>query len=161
MSKQLRYFVVKEDIDQFLQFAEQNGFRRVPEVIESETIPVAQRPTDVDVQPSSHFFYLLPHQFAAAEAFYKELPYEAGFSKLIARTSPVIEVSPVEVANDKPKEGRIYICQDSSDPRFNMAMKAYELLAGFLKNWPKSSDGRYHIGPKAAPLMRDRQERPA
>jgi hypothetical protein len=161
MSKQLRFFVVKEDIDQFLQFAEQNGFRGVPEVIESETIPDAQRPTDVDVPPNADFFYLLPHQFAAVEAFYKELPYEPEFSKLIARTSPVIEVSPVEVARDKPKEGRIYICQDSSDPRFDTAMKAYELLAAFLKKWPKSSDGRFHIGPKAALLMRDRQERPA
>lgn len=161
MSKQLRFFVVKDDLDQFLQFAEQNGFRGVPEVIESETIPIAQCPTNVKVQPNAEFFYLLPHQFAAVEAFYKELPYEAGFSKLIARSSPVIEVSPVVVATDKPTEGRIYICQDSDDPRFDTAMKAYETLAGFLRKWPKSSDGRFHIGPQATPLMRDRQPRTA
>lgn len=161
MSKQLRFLVVKEDMNQFLRFAEQNGFRGVPEVMETGAVLVAQPPTEVDIQPHTDFFYLLPQQFTAAEAFYQDLPFEAGFSKLIARTSPVIEVSPVVCSNDLPKEGRIYICQDSSDSRFDIAMKAYAKLAAFLNKWPKTHDGLLQIGPKAASLMRDRQERPA
>lgn len=160
MSKQLRFMVVTEDHAQLLQFAEQKGFRAVPVAIESDTIAIPERPTEVKAPTNVDFFYLLPHEFSAAEAFYNELPADPHLSKLIPWSSPVIEVSPA-VATDKPMEGRIYICTDPSDPRYDKAMKAYDILARFLKKWPKSRDGRFHIGPRVAPMMRDSEEHTA
>ena len=71
LSKQTRFIVVKQDFDQFLQFAEQMGFRSVPEIIESEIIRESELPTDFNVKTSADFFYLIPKPFSAVEAFYK------------------------------------------------------------------------------------------
>jgi hypothetical protein len=157
MSKQVRFLVVRDDLMQFLAFAEEQGFRALPVVIESDTIPDERRPTNAAFEHNYDFFYLLPSDFAVVEAFYDELPNYPGLSRLLDETSPVIEVSPAIAPRDLPAEGRIYIDPDSQDPRGPAAMRSFDVLARFLKKWPKSSDGRFHVGPHAAIIIRTQQ----
>lgn len=158
MSKQLQILVVREDLDQFLAFAEDRGFRALPVVVESDAIPEAQPPTTAKFDGDCDFFYLLPKGFAVVEAFYVNLPFEHGLSKLAAGTSPVIEVTPAKATRNRPVEGRIYVDWDSQDPRAGKTLKAYQELAQFLQKWRKSSDGSY-VGPHAETILKSKPNR--
>jgi hypothetical protein len=158
VGRQTRFFIDKHDRYELLCFAERRGFRTVPQIIKSDTVPEAQPPTafrtDAESEDAS-FFYLLPKGFSAVEAFYQKLPHEPGLSKLLARTSPVIEFSLLEMTSDQPTEGRIYFCDAPDDPRFDRALRAYNTLARYIRKWPRTSDGAFHVGPHIAESCRN------
>jgi len=160
MSRQVRFFIVNDDLQELLAFAEQLGCRAVPQIIDSNNEPDAYPPTKYTSQ-SEGFFYLLPGGFAVVEAFYHEMTkYAPGRSKLIAHTSPVIEVCPGRVDSSDPVEGRIYHCQISSDPRYRKTLQTYNKLKKFIvDNWPKTTDGRFYFGRHAARLRRSGETR--
>jgi hypothetical protein len=155
MSRQVQFIVRKEDHIELLQFAAGQGFQAIPQIIEADTVPIAQCPTTFSSSRSDlSYFYLLPHEFSVAEAFYKELPYKPEYSKLLADTSPVIEISPMTILSNESKRGRIYFCEEKDDPRYAGALKAFNSLARFIKKWPLLKTGRIHIGPKASEQFR-------
>jgi len=157
MSKQVRFFVTKDDIAALLSVADQLGCRAIAEVIPTDSTPSVESPTKVthDSESEAAFFYLLPSEFAVVEAFYQELEFEPGRSKLLARTSPVIEVSPGSVGGSKPIEGRIYLAQDDSDPRYSTTLDYFDRLRNWIReNWTKTDDGKFFLGEETTRLCR-------
>ncbi|PQO29040.1 hypothetical protein [Blastopirellula marina] len=155
MSKQVRFFVTKDDIAALMSVADQLGCRVIARVIPTESTPWVESPTKVTHDSEAAFFYLLPSEFAVVEAFYQELEFEPGRSKLIARTSPVIEVSPGSVAGSKPIEGRIYLQQDDSHPRYSTTLRYFDRLRNWIrKNWTKTDDGKFFLGEETTRLCR-------
>ena len=100
MGRQVRYFVDDVDHSALLRFAEVKGFHALPQIVESsiidsDTFPALQLPTQYVAAagavtrrlPKEAYFYLLPKEFAAVEAFYKEMPSSPRLAKL-SHTSP-------------------------------------------------------------------------
>lgn len=157
MARQVRFVVVREDLQRFLEFADEHGFQAIPAVVEPDGIPVPQRPSKARFHLD--FFFLLPKVFHVVEAFYDEvLEEEPDLSVILVETSPVIEVTPSRASSDTPEEGRICFAQTADDPRYADALKAYKLLAGFFGDWPKNADG-IRIGPHATKVIEASKKR--
>lgn len=156
MSKQVLFFATINDITEFLAYAEQHGCDAIPEVIPTDSEPIVVPPTKFPLDnPGTDFFYLLPGEFSVVEAFYQALEFEPELSKLLSRTSPVIEFSPGFVCTTEPVEGRIYISQDTSDARFRITNRLYNQLRNWIaRNWTKTEDGKFFLGRQATDLCR-------
>lgn len=148
------FFVANRDLVELLAFAEQQECQAIPEVIPAESTIVARRPSEISEESpiGGDFFYLIPGDFAVVEAFYQEMEFEPGRSKLLARTSPVIELCPC-FAGTKPLEGRIYFAQESSDPRYTTTLQLFEHLQEWIAaNWTNTTTGSFYLGRDTARL---------
>lgn len=144
MSKQLRFFATRKDMAAFLLFAECIGCQAIAEVIPLDSVPVSGRPTVVFGASESAFFYLMPGEFSVVEAFFQDVEFEPGWSKLLPWVSPVIECSH---NTPEPNEGRIYLSQDEGDPRYPTTVSCFERLCNWIvENWTKADDGRIFLG---------------
>ncbi|MBL8819470.1 MAG: hypothetical protein JNL58_25785 [Planctomyces sp.] len=146
MGKQVVFFADDVDLNDLLAFAEQKGFRAIPDLIQTGEEPDGVLPTAIDAIHKK-CFHLLPESVSPAEAFYGEVGDEPTISRLMKNVSPVIEVRPSQWDGNRLSEGRIHFNMDSHVSHFEQGEKAYEQLARFLRKWKQTTPYRFYVGP--------------
>jgi hypothetical protein len=149
MGRQVGFFLDECDYQNLLDFVEQAGFMALPELVSTGMRPSAVKPTEYKLteQTGRYFFYLLPKGFTLDDVTYGPCTDILDLSKLVADESPVIELTPCQRAGDRLKRGRIYFCLPVHDPRYDAALKAYNLVQRHMRKWKKVDRYKVHLGP--------------
>jgi hypothetical protein len=159
MGQQTGFFAVEEDLRLLLDHAQRAGMLALPSIVPTETYDTdgisGVPPLEYRGASESGAFYLVPESMPIVEAFYHELPGDPSGSMLASQVSPVIQVVPSQIRDGELSNGRIYFGLAQADRRYPVAHKAYERLTRFLREWDKTDQFRFHVGPRTAELARE------
>jgi len=148
MALQTEFVSAGEDYSQLLDFVEEVGFGAIPQIVPADLVPEPVSPRRYDATTNERFFYLLPTELSAVEAMYVELPADPTRSRLVPRSSPVVEFGRSRQDGDRVFVARIYLGTDPNDPRFEVVRKKYQRLARHLRSWEAILDPtKIYVGP--------------
>jgi hypothetical protein len=156
MSVQIRFYAIDSDLRALLQCATDLRMLGLPEVVETGAVddgPVAPISTPAEtaiLHPGG--FYLMSGSFAPVEVFYHPLRRNPSVSGVDARNSPIIQFIPSLRTGSQVSVGRLYLEQDSNDPRYAITRQAYSALAKYISQWPRA--GTEFVGPSTLALAR-------
>ncbi len=156
MGQQVGFYAIDKDYDAFIQFIRESGFLGVPEIIPSDSLSQGL-PLEKLAYADRPFFYLIPEEVSAAEAFYKELSDDPHSSKLLVHVSPVIELQPCKRQGDAIYDGRIYIGLGKEDRYYDLLLKKYRKLARYVRKWDRTDQFSFCVGPHTAEMAKEGQ----
>jgi len=150
MSRYINFYADEGDYAPLLDFARESGLSAIPRVVDTDVYDRKElksiAPIDFSCNEIDPVFYLIHDKISIAEVFYKPIKMDPDHSFLMAHVSPVIECAPCRREENRLFHSRLYIDAPKDDPWSERIYKAYDLLAKFIRKWPRVEKQTY-AGP--------------
>ncbi len=147
MGRQIGFYANHEDEQALLDVCESQSLIALPQLVPTGAEPEGASPKQFRIPPGQSYFYLLPGELAIVEAFYEELP-DGKEAKLLAHTSPVIELHPSPRKGRELYNGRLYVAMREQSTLYKVVNRAYERLARAVRNWTPTDKYHFYVGAR-------------
>jgi hypothetical protein len=156
MGSQVSFAAIEGDERELRDHLIQIGFHVVPETIQTDSVPPLSQVSDYFLRAKGEFFYLLPAEFNAVEAFYREIGSDPSRSKLMPMSSPAIEFAFCRREGSKVFVSRVHLGTDKTDSRYARVRIKLDKIFRFIKKWPVINNPRpIYVGPYTFECLRE------